>query len=95
MHQVFTNDNNDYFVPYPLNIQLYRKCFLVEYIMKTPKDKFHPKAKAYFLEKNSGWGFQDAALALLASDNFTEEEFQKNIILRKELSLEKKEKIKD
>ena len=77
MHQVFTyseNNRKDYFIPYPLNIQQDKKCFLAEYIMKTPKEKFHPKAKTYFLEKNPNRNFSYFALAILASDNFTEEE---------------------
>ena len=76
MNQVFNyseNDREDYFIPYPLNTFWGGKDFLAEYIMKTPKDKFHPKAKEYFLEKNPNSHF---ALAILSSDKFTEEEKQ-------------------
>ena len=74
MSQVFNyskQDDREYFIAYPLNISWGRKDFLAEYIMKTPKDKFHPKAKEYFLEKNPHSGF---TLAILSSDKFTEEE---------------------
>lgn len=76
MNQVFNyseNDRDDYFVPYPLNTFWGGKDFLAEYIMKTPKDKFHPKAKEYFFEKNPDSCF---ALVILSSDKFTEEEKQ-------------------
>lgn len=74
MNQVFNyskQDSYEYFIAYPLNINWGRKDFLAEYIMKTPKDKFHPKAKEYFLKKNPHSGF---TLAILSSDKFTEEE---------------------
>ena len=74
MNQVFNyskQDSYEYFIAYPLNINWGRKDFLAEYIMKTPENKFHPKAKEYFLEKNPASRF---ALAILSSDKFTEEE---------------------
>lgn len=76
MNQVFNyseHDTRKHFVSYPLNTFWGDKDFLADYIMKTPKYKFHPKAKEYFLEKNPNSHF---ALAILSSDKFTEEEKQ-------------------
>ena len=56
MDQIFTySEESSYghYLPYPLDIKFGRKDFLADYIMKTPKEKFHPKAKEYFLEKKS------------------------------------------
>lgn len=74
MDQIFTySEESSYghYLPYPLDIKFGRKDFLADYIMKTPKEKFHPKAKEYFLEKNP---YHNFTLAILSSDKFTEEE---------------------
>lgn len=91
MNQVFNyseHDTREYFVSYPLNTFWGGKDFLADYIMKTPKYKFHPKAKEYFLEKNPDPRF---ALAILSSDKFTEEEKQ-SVINRLNRCLENPEK---
>ena len=91
MNQVFNyseHDTRKHFVSYPLNTFWGDKDFLADYIMKTPKYKFHPKAKEYFLEKNPDPRF---ALAILSSDKFTEEEKQ-TVINRLNRCLENPEK---
>lgn len=91
MNQIFkysAEDTREYFIAYPLNINWGSKDFLADYIMKTPKYKFHPKAKEYFLEKNPDPRF---ALAILSSDKFTEEEKQ-SVINRLNRCLENPEK---
>ena len=62
---------HDHYIPYPLDIQYGRKDFLSEYIMKTPKAKFHPKAKEYFFEIKP---YKKYTLAILSSDIFMEDE---------------------
>ena len=94
MNQVFNyseHDTREHFVSYPLNTFWGGKDFLADYIMKTPKDKFHPKAKEYFLEKNPNPSF---ALAILSSDKFIEEEKQ-SVINRLNRCLKNPEKKKN
>lgn len=59
---------------YPFNIEYGKKDYISDYIMKTPKEKLHPKAKKK--DPNNHY-----ITAILASNNFTEEE--QSLVLNK------------